>query len=946
MNLLKRVRPWLLLLLIPVLFAGISQPASAEQIAFPPPTITSLTYSSGLIKLTWSMKAGYEEEAEYYRVYRSVNGGSFSKVAQLSGSGSTYYQSGDAQPGSTYTFKVMAGCHYGISGDSDPRSVSIPLSAPNITSAMYSSGIIQLKWNSVAGASYYEVYRSINGGSFSKLKKNSSGTTYEYNDVSSGNRYSFKVQAVSGHITSPFSNTRDVTVPLAAPTITGLAFIDDTITVTWGAVQGATGYQLNCSVNGEPSTQVADTAGTTFAYKGASPGNTYSFKVRATNKYTKGPFSPAKSITGPLTAPEITSLTLKDDTITVTWSAVQGATGYQLNCSVNGEPSTQVADTAGTTFAYKGASSGSTYSFKVRATTKHTKGPFSPVKSITGPLTAPEITSLTLKDDTIIVTWGAVQGATGYQLNCSVNGKPSTPVAADTAGTSFAYKGAIPGSMYSFKVRATNQHTKGPFSLAKSIVVPLTAPEITEIAEGGPSATFSWGTPSVSLTSDGQMKIDTGLSVDLGGAPGSINLYVQWTAVPGASEYELFCAVNDEPSTLVETTEKTTCVYKGAQAGSMYSFQVRAVSKYAKGPFSEISHFSVPLATPSILRAYIDKNFLSILWSPVNGATKYEVWQSVNDGQWAFLASIENDTMYSSSHIQTGNKYSYAIWALNKYAVSEFSDPVLLYALAQPSDLEVELTPEANARITWAPVPGATEYHVFKKVNNAHFYQLLSTVNPNVLDSNLNLGNTYTYKVRAYTYNSYSWDSAEASITLPALQAPTITDFYQYGDEIIVRWDKVEYAHGGYTIAFSVNGMPFALYRIVSSNQLGITEYDPSFLGENLKVRVTAISGDSQSASTESSKMVHMILKPVITELSVSGRQVTIRWDDLEKKEGKWTTRYELKRNGETIATLDGKTYSYIDTVNGPGTYKYKLFAHRFDTSSGYTWIDFTVTVP
>ena len=769
MNLLQRIRPLLLLLLILVLFAGMSQPASAEQIALPTPTITSATFSSGFIQLTWSNIAN----ASHYELYRSINGGSFSKL-KLSNSSSTSYQDGDAQPGSVYTFKVRAVCSYGVSFFSDPR---------------------------------------------------------------------------------------DVNIPLAAPTITGLAFIDDTITVTWGAVQGATGYQLNCSVNGEPSTQVADTAGTTFAYKGASPGSTYSFKVRATNKYTKGPFSPVKSITGPLTAPEITSLTLKDDTITVTWSAVQGATGYQLNCSVNG--------------------------------------------------------------------------------------KPSTPVAADTAGTSFAYKGAIPGSMYSFKVRATNQHTKGPFSLAKSIVVPLTAPEITEIAEGGPSATFSRDTPSVSLTPDGQMKIDTGLSVDLGGAPGSINLYVQWTAVPGASEYELFCAVNDEPSTLVETTEKTTCVYKGAQAGSMYSFQVRAVSKYAKGPFSETSHFSVPLATPSILRAYIDKNFLSILWSPVNGATKYEVWQSVNDGQWAYLASIENDTMYSSTHIQTGNKYSYMIWALNKYAVSEFSDPVLLYALAQPSDLSVELAPEAPiARITWAPVPGATEYHVFKKVNNAHFYQLLSTVNPNVLDSNLNLGNTYTYKVRAYTYNSYSWDSAEASITLPALQAPTITDFYQYGDEIIVRWDKVEYAHGGYTIAFSVNGKPFALYRKVSSNQLGITEYDPSFLGENLKVRVTAISGDSQSASTESSKMVHMILKPVITELSVSGRQVTIRWDDLEKKKGKWTTRYELKRNGETIATLDGKTYSYIDTVNGPGTYKYKLFAHRFDTSSGYTWIDFTVTVP
>ena len=944
MNLLKRVRPWLLLLLIPVLFAGVYQPASASQIAFPPPTITSLTYSSGLIKLTWSMKAGYDE-AEYYQVYRSVNGGSFSKVAQLSGSGSTYYQSGDAQPGSTYTFKVMAGCKYGISGDSDPRSVSIPLSAPNITSATYSSGVIQLKWNSVAGASYYEVYRSINGGSFSKLKKNSSGTTYEYNDVSSGNRYSFKVRAVSGHITSPFSNTRDVTVPLAAPTITGLAFIDDTITVTWGAVQGATGYQLNCSVNGEPSTQVADTAGTTFAYKGASPGNTYSFKVRATNKYTKGPFSPAKSITGPLTAPEITSLTLKDYTITVTWSAVQGATGYQLNCSVNGEPSTQVADTAGTTFAYKGASSGSTYSFKVRATTKYTKGPFSPVKSITGPLTAPEITSLTLKDDTILVTWGAVQGATGYQLNCSVNGKPSTPVAADTAGTSFAYKGAIPGSMYSFKVRATNQHTKGPFSLAKSIVVPLTAPEITEIAEGGPSATFSRDTPSVSLTPDGQMKIDTGLSVDLGGAPGSINLYVQWTAVPGASEYELFCAVNDEPSTLVETTEKTTCVYKGAQAGSMYSFQVRAISKYAKGPFSEISHFSVPLATPSILRAYIDKNFLSIMWSPVNGATKYEVWQSVNDGQWACLASIENDTMYSSAHIQTGNKYSYMIWALNKYAVSEFSDPVLLYALAQPSDLEVELTPEANARITWAPVPGATEYHVFKKVNNAHFYQLLSTVNPNVLDSNLNLENTYTYKVRAYTYNSYSWDSAEASITLPALQAPIIRDLYQHGKDLNVFWGALDkYADGGCTVALSKNTGPFILYARTSSDNNGYSILNLSY-GDSYRVRVTVMSSKGDSASTESSKTIYMMRPSVFTELSGSGMKVYIRWRLDETIPIHQPQGYELERDGKVIAKLDKNTYFFTDTVDEPGDHLYTLYSFPDNPDDGKAWVQYLFTV-
>jgi len=138
---------------------------------------------------------------------------------------------------------------------------------------------VSLQWSGVAGAAGYNVYR---GGA--KVNANTvTGTSYTDAGLSSGSGYTYTIRAVTaqgatGVESAPVNaTTTGNPPPLAAPA--GLAVSGQTATtvsLSWNAASGATGYHVyrnGAKVNATP------TCDTTFTDSGLAASTSYSYAV-------------------------------------------------------------------------------------------------------------------------------------------------------------------------------------------------------------------------------------------------------------------------------------------------------------------------------------------------------------------------------------------------------------------------------------------------------------------------------------------------------------------------------------------------------------------------------------------------------------------------------------------------------------------------------------------
>ena len=115
---------------------------------------------------------------------------------------------------------------------------------------------ITIKWKKVSEAGGYYIYRSKNGGKFSRIKTISGGKTVSYTDTSAttnGAKYQYKIIAYKkvGKATykSAYSKTKTI-YRISAPKIKELRSKSGRkIAVTWTKTKRATGYQIQYATN-------------------------------------------------------------------------------------------------------------------------------------------------------------------------------------------------------------------------------------------------------------------------------------------------------------------------------------------------------------------------------------------------------------------------------------------------------------------------------------------------------------------------------------------------------------------------------------------------------------------------------------------------------------------------------------------------------------------------
>ncbi|MFC1595989.1 hypothetical protein ACFL4D_01740 [Candidatus Margulisiibacteriota bacterium] len=422
------------------------------------------TYSDK-VRVSWSSVTG----ATNYYVYRASSAtGTYS----LRGSStSTSYDDTSASSGTYYYYKVKAysSSSHSYSDYSSYNRGNANVSVPNNVDA--SDGTytdkVYVTWDSVAGATYYYVYRAgSSAGSYSSLGNTSST---EYNDTSAypGTEYFYKIKSwTSSGGYSEYSSDDSGYRQLSTPSSISATDAEYTgkVRITWSGVTGADRYYVYRGNNPDGTySEIGNSSSTTYDDETASYGQIYYYKVKAysddSSSYSE--YSIQNSGIRKLEIPSnvVAQDGASDDYGNVNWSSVTGASRYYVYraTSYSGTYS-QLGYTSGISYNDTGAVNGTLYYYKVRAysTSSATYSDYSPVDQGYRRLHTPS--SVAASDGNfssyVNVSWSGVTGATKYYIYRAFTSGGTYNNIGNTTGNSYQDTQASIGAMYFYRIRA------------------------------------------------------------------------------------------------------------------------------------------------------------------------------------------------------------------------------------------------------------------------------------------------------------------------------------------------------------------------------------------------------------------------------------------------------------------------------------------------------------
>ena len=256
-----------------------------------------------------------------------------------------------------------------------------PTSPPPATTiaATPGDGEVTLTWSPAATATSYDVFESTTSGSYGATPVATSTTTgTTISGLTDNATYYFTVKAVNGLGSGPASNEVSATPvaaisPPVAPVGLAATAADGSVMLTWGAVAGATSYEVfeSTTSGSYGTTPTVTTTSTSATISGLTDNATYYFTVKAVNAAGAGPASIEASAMpmGPPPAPMGLSATAGSGQATLTWGAVVGATSYEIfeSTTSGAYGTTPTMTTTSTSATMSGLAGGRTYYFTVKA---------------------------------------------------------------------------------------------------------------------------------------------------------------------------------------------------------------------------------------------------------------------------------------------------------------------------------------------------------------------------------------------------------------------------------------------------------------------------------------------------------------------------------------------------------------------------------------------------
>ncbi len=628
-------------------------------------TITGVTSS---LAVTWDVsQTSGAHGVTGYSVQLYENGAPLGSAVTVSGAGTatkTLSLQSVLDPSKTHTITVQATG----TNTAGPLSTASPAitAAPVLASVAYDSGNVTASWQPVlqAGVSGYSV--TVGG-----TTKTTSATSITVPYSASGPSPTITVTAVGATATGPAASETMLTETVS---VTSTSYDGASLTVAWQTSSPSPSYVV----------QVLDEGGSVVASQASpgvqatlavalSPAETYTVVVRASGPGVLGPagtafaiLSAVPSFAGIVTGTSIVA-TLNAPAVTANVSGYQAALfvgDTQLGSWVN-------ASGMSVTLPLPSPLVPSGYSVRARAIGTNLTGPMTSAAAVV--VSAPAILSIDFDGANASVAWTPVEGASGYELVASAS--PTTPHY--TSGTSLTFP--ILSTADTLTVSAISGVATGPASGAASVIVETVAP--SSVGYDGSFLTLAWtaaqtngATYLVELLNNGAVETTFPASGTSGQFPAALSASGTYTvrlrvvsgistggpgtsmaaisAVPSFAEIVTgtsIVATLNAPAVTANISGYQAALFVGdALVGSWvnasgmtvtlplpsplvpsgYSVRARATGTNLTGPMT--SAISVVVSAPEILSIDFDGANASVAWTPVEGASGYEIVASAS----------------------------------------------------------------------------------------------------------------------------------------------------------------------------------------------------------------------------------------------------------------------------------------------------------------------------
>ena len=932
---------------------------------------------STAVTLSWYPNGACEKYTVYKRKEgaTSWSGKSFKTFSSSAGEGIRTCIDTDVKPGNTYEYTVT-GNYYDRNGkavylkyNKTGKSINIETDAPKLlsaTSADYDT--INVKWQDVKGATGYKVYRKKAGEKDFTALGVVKGTTYKDNSAQVGQEYYYTVRAYVGETSNLGSfdknGIKGVALP-KKPTLKTAESVDfNAIKVTWKKVDGASGYYVYRKADGEKYfKQIAEVNGNrtfTSTDLSATTGVKYQYTVRAYRNRNGKPYAglyDSKGVTAAACtkAPTIKSgVSTVSDKLKLTWSKVNGATGYNVYRKLENDKNYKLLKTingnGNVEFTDSGLKCGVKYYYRVNGfrtvDSKNYEGLGS--KDYLG-LTTPAQPALksakSLGYNTISIEWTKVEGATGYDIYRKTTGTYSKIGTVDKQSTvTFKDEKAVTGVRYQYTVRAFyNKNGIKKVSTYENYIHGTAYPS-------NPNLT--------SVTSVEYNAIE-----------------LKWDKVDGANGYKIYRKLPSDKNykeliTLYGQTDKYTD--QTVTCGTTYQYIIKSFryengKTYTSGNNSAVSCKAVPPVV-KVKVASTGYNSLNVSWEKVNGATGYRIYfKKDNVKNWTTLATFENGSLTSCEHrkLTTGVNYTYTVRAYykdgSKTIWGDFNQTGVTKkpVTSAPKLVSVTSSTATNVTVKWETVSGANGYKVMRKADGSKTWSTIGTTDSKKLsytDKKVSCGVKYHYTVRAYrnvskkpVLGSYNSNGLEI-MTIP--DRPVVSVSSANYNKLNVSWSRSNGATGYKVYRKVVNGT-YKLIRNISGGATGFT--DTVECGTEYYYYVTAyVINNKVEYGSFDSEAVKGKAVPQTVKLgspSTTKGQAKINWSTVPGATGYYVYSKTGNSGYKLIADVKGgnvKSYTDKNVVSGK-KYTYTVKAYIICPagyiSGGYNKTGVTITV-
>ena len=316
---------------------GVATPRETPNAPARPAAPSASAQSESEILVTWSAVS----RATIYNLYRSPSSGGTYSLVEGDISARRYLDRGLSAD--TEYFYQLEACNAAGCSSRSPEvpatTQSPPADAPARPAApsasAQSESEILVTWSAVSRATIYNLYRSpSSGGTYSLVAGDISALRYRDNrGLAPNTEYYYQLEACNSDGCSDRSPEVSATTRVSPPAPSASAQSESEILVTWSAVSDATSYKLYWSTSsGGPYTQVGGDI-TALRYRdnrGLAPNTEYYYQLEACNSDGCSRRSPEVSATTRVSPPAPSVFAQSESEILVTWSAVPGATSYNL----------------------------------------------------------------------------------------------------------------------------------------------------------------------------------------------------------------------------------------------------------------------------------------------------------------------------------------------------------------------------------------------------------------------------------------------------------------------------------------------------------------------------------------------------------------------------------------------------------------------------------------